>query len=104
MEIAITTHGNVRLKERVGLKGNSQKELALRAYVKGKCPIDFGKELRSYLENVLRYSSGDTIRVWSNQIWIYGNGHLITSWVVPQKLWLKEKMRKEYGKRNKKFY
>ena len=94
-DVKLTSHGADRMKERNNLKGKQAQEQAQRAYEKGKNIEDFSKETQKYLNNFLQGSSGDCLKVWSNRIYLFGNGLLITSFPFPKQLEKKEYRQKQ---------
>ncbi len=86
MTIQITRHAYERLKERTGFSPQRSAEIAEKAYYCGKAAEDFPKIVQNYLTNVLEGSSGDYLRVLGNDIYIFGNGYLITVFSIPNKI------------------
>lgn len=86
MTIQITKHAYGRLKERTGFSPQRSEEIAEKAYYCGKAPEDFPKIVQNYLKNVLDGSSGDCLRVLGNDIYLFGNGYLITVFSIPNKI------------------
>lgn len=86
VEIEMTNHGYGRVKERGKLKGKKALNSARKAYSQGKEIEDFPKEAQRYLNNVLQRSDGDTLKVWGNQIYLFGNDKLITVFPFPPEL------------------
>lgn len=82
----LTQHGYDRLKERRGAKGTSASDIVKKAFEKGKHIEQFNKEMQKYLTNVLKASKGDTLRVFGNDVYLFGNELLITTFAIPQKL------------------
>ena len=97
MEIRISQHAYDRAKSRLNLKGERVIKEAQNAYTKGKVITDFSKSGQKYLFNVLAHSSGDTIRIWRNAIFIFGQSTLITTYTLSNNF-IKQENR-ERGKR-----
>lgn len=101
MTIIVTKHAYDRLKERTGFTPQHSAEIAEKAYYCGKDIEDFKeKQMRKYLKNVLEGSTGDVLKVMGNDIYLFGNGCLITIFPIPQKLITlahKKAKRREYG-------
>lgn len=86
MTVVLTYHALDRMKARTNFSPTRAQEIAEETYYCGKDPSDFPKQTRKYLENVLQASSGDTLKVLGNDIYLFGNGHLITIFPFPKKV------------------
>lgn len=86
MTIEITKHASERLKSRTNFTPQQAKEVAEKAYYCGKDIDDFPKKIRQYLSNVLEASSGNCLKVLGNEIYLFGNGVLITVFPIPAKI------------------
>ena len=88
--VELTAHACERAKERKIGTGESIYKNAQKAYERGKSPDDFGKEVRKYLNNVLKGSKGNNVKVYGNFVYIFFNNILITTFPLSQKLLQKE--------------
>lgn len=79
----LTLHGYKRLKERRGAKGMNASNEIKRVLEKGKNIEDCPKYIQRYLRNVFEASQGDMIKVWGNNVYLFGNGLLITTFAIP---------------------
>lgn len=71
---SLTEHGYERLKERTGKKGRSAYDLVGRAYEKGKKIEDYtDTKIIKYLTNILNAYSASELRVFGNDIYLFGN-------------------------------
>lgn len=88
MDIFITEHARKRLKERTKFSLNRLNAIVKKIYYTGKTIEDFSdnKEKQQYLKNVFINSKGDNLRVFGNDIYIYGNFSLITVFSFPKTL------------------
>lgn len=84
--VELTVHAYERSKERGAGKGECAYKNAEKAFVKGKSPEDFDKQTRKYLENVLKGSKGNNIKVWGNNIYLFFDNILITVFPMPAKM------------------
>lgn len=84
--IILTKHGYERSKERTNTRGNKAAERAEKAYWCGKEISSFSKEIQKYLNNVLERSTGDELKVLGNDIYIFGNQMLITTFPLNPKM------------------
>ena len=95
MTVQLTQHGAQRLKERSNKKGTTAAlQYAQKALERGKNIADFSKETQTYLINVLKNSRGDLIKVYANQIFLFGGNNLITTYPMQSKVLQKEHRRK----------
>ena len=95
MTVQLTQHGAQRLKERSNKKGTTAAlQYAQKALERGKNIADFSKETQTYLINVLKNSKGDLIKVYANQIFLFGGNNLITTYPMQSKVLQKEHRRK----------
>lgn len=95
MTVQLTQHGAQRLKERSNKKGTTAAlQYAQKALERGKNIADFSKETQTYLINVLKNSKGDLIKVYANQIFLFGGNNLITTYPMQGKVLQKEHRRK----------
>lgn len=89
-EIKVTRHAYERIKERTGYALSKAQAIAEKAFYCGKGVEDFPKQMRKYLSNVLQRSKdegkGDVLRVMGNDIYIFGNCCLITTFPFPPKI------------------
>ena len=79
----LTLHGYKRLKERRGTKGMNASNEIKRVLEKGKDIGECPRYVQRYLRNVLEASQGDMIKVWGNNVYLFGNGLLITTFAIP---------------------
>ena len=84
--VFLSEHSYERCKERINIHGSKAFIRAEKAYYLGKDIEAFDKVLSKYLTNVLEASGGDTLRVFGNDIYIFGNKKLITVFPIPQKI------------------
>ena len=103
MEIIITKHAYEKLKERTNYSPTRAKEVVEEAYYCGKDIKDFPKKTRAYLENVLKASTGDCLKVLGNDIYLFGNGCLITTFPFPSKVISNKNKEGKHGKNKKDF-
>lgn len=94
--VKFTQHSIERTKERCSKGHKSIERNAEMALSNGKCPSEFGKETRRYLENILLQSKANTVKVWGNNIYLFYNDILITVFPMNQKI-----LRKENNKKHK---
>lgn len=102
--MTLTEHGVKRTKERVGIKGEKTAEYIQRAFWKGKTPEDFDKRTKKFLENTLCKSRGNNIRVYGNDIFIFADDTLITTFPMPSDV-VKNRVKRVrfYGERNEEY-
>lgn len=100
MTVVLTHHALDRIKARTNFSPTRAQEIAEEAYYCGKDLDDFPKQIRKYFENVLQASSGDTLKILGNDIYLFGNGHLITVFPFPKKV---VQNKKKKGEKNDRF-
>lgn len=86
MTIELSKHGYERSKKRTTAKGKNAIERAEKAYWVGKDIQEYPKKIQRYLQHVLEGSSGDELKVLGNDIYIFGNKTLITTFPLNPKL------------------
>lgn len=90
MTILLTRHAQDRMKARTNYSPSAAQQKAEEAYWCGKNPDDFPKELAKYLNNVLQSSKdegkGNELRVLGKDVYLFGNGYLITVFPLPEKI------------------
>lgn len=101
MTIVLTNHARERMKKRTNYSPTRAKQIAEEAYYCGKSVSDFKGKMKRYLENVLQASSGDELRVLGNDIYLFGNGCLITIFPFPNKVISNNAEGGEHGKSKK---
>ena len=101
MTVVLPHHVLDRMTARTNFSPTRAQEIAEEAYYCGRDIEDFKeKQMRRYLKNVLEGSTGDVLKVMGNDIYLFGNGCLITIFPIPQKLITlvhKKAKRREYG-------
>lgn len=101
MTIVLTNHARERMKKRTNYSPTRAEQIAEEAYYCGKGVSDFKGKTKRYLENVLQASSGDELRVLGNDIYLFGNGCLITTFPFPNKVISNNAKGGDYGKNKK---
>lgn len=94
MTVILTRHALDRMKERTNFSPTRAQEIAEEAYYCGKDISDFDSSVSRYLNNVLEASSGDCLKILGNDIYLFGNGCLITTFPIPNKLLQKTRSKK----------
>lgn len=82
----LTKHGYSRMKERGNFRGGNAQKQVEKAYLHGKNPEDFPKEIQRYLENVVKGSVGNMVKVSGNLIYLFHDNIFITAFGFPAKL------------------
>ena len=84
-----TKHGDKRLRERSGIPRKAVSKQLARVVEFGKDRTTFGGPFRRYLDTLWRKGKdterADKIIVYGNDIYLFANGALITTWPVPVK-------------------
>ena len=84
--VQFTQHSIERIKERCTKGHKSIERNVEMAFANGKSASEFPKEIRRYLENVLKQSKANTVKVWGNNIYLFYNEVFITVFPINQKL------------------
>ncbi len=82
----MTNHGLVRIKERAGVGKSYRKTVRLmeNAYERGYRREDTKGLLRKFLdEKYLGYESGNNMRIYGGQLYIFEEDRLITVYALP---------------------
>ena len=89
MMARITSHGEQRIRERLGLPVRAIKRAADNALVRGTPRTKFKGGLRRYLDMLLekgKLSNAATdIKVYGGNIFLFAGEYLVTTWPVPAK-------------------
>lgn len=89
MTIVLTNHARERMKKRTNYSPTRAEQIAEEAYYCGKDIDNFDGKTKIYLQNVLQRSTdegrGDTLKVLGNDIYIFANGILITTFPLSPK-------------------
>lgn len=94
--VELTEHAYERWKKRCKGNRKSLEKSAQKAYDSGKRSCDFSKETRVYLDNLLKQSHGNSVRVYANFVYIFYDTVLITLFPLNTKLLKKEIVRGQY--------
>lgn len=92
----LSEHGYKRLKERHGVKGGQASNRVKQALTKGKAISDCPSYMQNYLRNVLAASQGNNIKVWGNDVYLFINEILITTFPIPRNIARKASRQKFY--------
>lgn len=99
--IKTTIHALKRMEERTNIGVKNVDRYINKVYVQGKKIDDFNnKEIKRYLTNIFKRSSGDTLRVYGNEIYLFGNNVLITILNFDKRIIQKTNRRKFYENQN----
>lgn len=100
--IKLTNHGRKRIVERSGLPKKAAQANAQKAFDEGLDRTELSGSIRRYADLLYYQSYGKTkrIKIYSNMVYIFEHGVLITSFPLPTKYVktaqkIKEKKRKE---------
>lgn len=100
-ELELTRHGKKRIRERVGV-GKSDKKInraAKLALERGLKHSEVKGTLRRYLDRMyMQYNTGNNVRIYNSQVWVFQNSRLITVKPIPSRYQLKFQI---YEKNNK---
>lgn len=86
--MTMTTHGTARIKERSGIGKSAKKleRLAGNALERGYSHRETKGSLRRYLDNrYLHYGSGNNMKVYAGQLFVFEDERLITVFPLPSK-------------------
>ena len=83
--IFVTNHGAERIRKRLGCPKYGADKAALEALDKGLPAEQARGLLRAWL-NERGTAAGVELRIWRNQLWIFGSNQLITCYPIPGRL------------------
>lgn len=87
IEIVITDHAFERGKERLGLSRRAFERISLRAFVSGKKHAECKGHLKKYIDSVyFEYKTGNNIRIYGENIFIFSSNNLVTVYQLPNYL------------------
>lgn len=83
--IFATNHGAERIRKRLGCPKCGADKAALEALDKGLSAEQARGLLRAWLDE-RGTATGVELRIWRNQLWIFGSNQLITCYPIPGRL------------------
>jgi len=100
--VIVTNHGRKRIVERSGLPKKAVQGNAQRAFDEGLDRLELSGSVRRYADLLYHQNPGETkkIKIFSNMVYIFERGVLITSFPLPTKYLktiekIKDKKKKE---------
>jgi len=97
MRARVTSHAELRLRKRLGLKMKSVQREANRVLKHGKPRTEYKGKFRDYLDRLHRegpqLGTFADVVVYGHNIYLVYNEHLITAWPVPGEFRQKKKMK-----------
>jgi len=97
-----TKHGGLRVRQRLGLPAKATQRMVDNALTRGKDRTFFSGSLRRYLDalwhNSRSLGAANRIIVYGNNIFLFAEDTLITTWALPPRFMGRKALKNERGR------